>query len=263
MRNWNSTVLGLALLAGLLTAWWILTTHEPKLSPAVASGLLPAPRELGYRADDRPTVPDQLERAVRGLRRTDFVAWNWLGEVRSRSGNPEGAAEAWRRAMELAREATENEAIPSYAWLHWYSLGWAAAKLGEETEAKQAMAVARTRLERNIQRNPRSAEIHRHLGWALHHLGQPDEAADAWARAARIMETGGPGSPSWPFWLRLAGFRALAGDTHSALEALAAAVEGGGEDFDHHLAAWTPDLDPIRDHPDFPAALSGQRPEAP
>jgi tetratricopeptide (TPR) repeat protein len=282
----NAWVILTGVLAGLAAAMVVVFTHDVRIPPAIAAGLVRPPAGVVYDIPPQPTSLEEMEAVLAGEQATHFGWWTFLGEMRLASGDRPGAIRAWQRGAELAVEAAADPAVEESQWRPAYRAGWNYWRLGRQDEAnrwmRRALDVfelrarwARTRDQGSGDQTwgtPREDVLGDvpafqdvpfwdllFIGRAHKVMGDQDQANDAFAEMMQrqAATTTGLGN-GWQYFYNLARFLAMSGDDDSALLAFEAAARHGG--FDASNAWWTPSFETIRDDPRFRAVLRGEVP---
>lgn len=107
--------------------------------------------------------------AAVALRPESAGTWLTLGDVLTRTGRLDEAADAFRQAIRLS---------PDYAWAH-LDLGVTLWRKGRLDEASAAFR-------RAIELDPEESMAHHHLGVVLRESGRLDEAVASWRRAIEL-----------------------------------------------------------------------------
>jgi tetratricopeptide (TPR) repeat protein len=211
-------ILTLAALCG--TAAFVVAMLRP---PAPARRVGPEWHFASSWPHDPDGLTQYLERHPDRLR-----AWYELAQRRRNADDATGAAEAWKKAAELAKHAVdadkEDPTLP-------FMLGWASEQSGDQLGAGIAYREAVERYERAVARDPQSATNWRDLGWCRDRLGESSRATDAWREAARLQGAPGLENMDGGALYNLACFRALAGDRDGASDALDLAVKADWTDW--------------------------------
>lgn len=184
-------------------------------------------------------------------------AWYELAQRRRNADDPAGAAQAWKKAAELARPAVaadkDDSTLP-------FMLGWASEQAGDSTTAQSAYHEAARRYEQALSRDPQDASAWRDLGWCRDRVGEHDRATDAWKEAARLQGGPSPESMDAGGLYNLACFRALAGDPAGALDALERSVHDDW--WDWQWAAHDEDLQSLHGVERFEALIAEMKTKA-
>lgn len=279
MRMFNAWVVVIGVLAGVAAAMVVVFTHEVRLSPAIAAGIVKTPPGIGYDIPRRPSELGAMEAALVGEQTTHFIWWTYLGEMRFAGGDRPGAMRAWQRGAELAIEASDDPAVDANEWQPAYRAGWNLWRLGRQEEAElwmnRALDLFRTRAMRartgdGVQRHPESGDdeagspafagvslwdLH-FIGYARRVVGDEAGAIEAFTemierRAALTTRRDDGGR----YYYTLARLMAMIGNHESALLSFEAAARH--RRFSPEDAWWTPSFQTIRDDPRFKAVLEG------
>ncbi|MCH9058380.1 MAG: tetratricopeptide repeat protein [Planctomycetes bacterium] len=266
MRMWNVVMVILGVVAGLVAALIVVATHEVRIPPAIAAGLVAPPKGVDYSIPTRPSDLAGMEAALAGEQATHFEWWTFYGEMLHATGDEPRAAEAWERAAALAIEAAGDRRLGANQWRPAYRAGWCLWRLGRVAEAGAWMDRALLNLEVRADDGTRGARTWDLLfvGFARRVLGDEPGAVQAWtemmkrhADGMRRDEPSGRGGGS--YYYNLARLLAMMGDRAAALSAFEASARH--RRFVARDAWWTPSFQSIRDDPRFRAVLDGNAPE--
>nr|WP_255453952.1 tetratricopeptide repeat protein [Thioalkalivibrio sp. XN279] len=170
----------------------------------------------------------------------DFIAYWILSRIHLTLGNAKEAAELCRRVIELK---------PRF-YVAYADLRMALQVMGETEEADAlAIKLADEVLPTYLLQNPDDSRARMFYAIALAELGRRDEAIEEGSTALEMS----PGDSVMLY--NGACLYAQLGEIRKAVDALRQAIAGGTD-----IPGWTkndPDLDPLRDDPEFIALTSG------
>ena len=279
MRMFNVWVVVVGVLAGVGAAMVVVFTHEVRISPAMAAGLVSTPPGIEYSTPRRPSELAPMEAVLAGEQATHFIWWTYLGEMRLAADDRPGAMRAWQRGAELAIEAAADPAVDANEWQPAYRAGWNLWRLGRQDEAEGWMNLALNtfatramwaRTRDGVQNRPETGDDEAGSPafagvslWDLHFIGYArsvvgDEAGaieaftEMMERQAALNTRGGDGGQ---YYFNLARLLAMVGDRELALLAFEAAARH--DRFRARDAWWSPSFETIRDDSRFKAVLEG------
>lgn len=155
-------------------------------------------------------------------------------------------------ALSLAKVATEARPRNTDAWL-W--LAYTQSRFGDPQLANQAATQLLDILaSRTVDTDQQSSNHVYQRAWAFEVLGRTDESRTEFARAAEALDQEVSELRNELIEYNLACYRAMAGDIDAACTHFENWVRLGG-DLGRGWWAADPDLEPIREHPRFVAAL--------
>jgi adenylate cyclase len=170
----------------------------------------------------------------------DFIALWTLGRIHFANGEFEDAYEVYRRVVKLKPE-----------FLNAYSdLRMTCQRLNRQDDADLARGELLERMPTYLLQNPDDARQRMLYATALAEVGRKDEAIRECAMAIEAS----PGDPVMLY--NVVCVYSRLGETQRAIETLRQAITAGYENF-----PWLhndPDLDALRDHPEFKALVAGR-----
>jgi len=169
----------------------------------------------------------------------DFIAQWTLGRIHFANGEYEQAYEMYQRVIKLKPE-----------FLNAYSdLRMTCQRLGREDDAEVARNEQLERMPTYLLQNPDDARQRMLYATVLAEVNRRDDAI----RECSLAIESSPGDPVMLY--NVVCVYSRLGEPQRAIETLQQAIAAGYENF-----AWLhndPDLDPVRDHPDFQALVAG------
>ena len=169
----------------------------------------------------------------------DFIAHWTLGRIHFANGEYEQAYEMYQRVIKLKPE-----------FLNAYSdLRMTCQRLGREADADRARNEQLERMPTYLLQNPDDARQRMLYATVLAEVNRRDDAV----RECSLASESSPGDPVMLY--NVVCVYSRLGEPQRAIETLRQAIAAGYENF-----PWLhndPDLDPLRDHPDFRALVAG------